>query len=183
MTRKIYAMLILTAATLFGSTAMAAETANSNFYVGGHLGYTDSGWASPWSSTGFGFNILGGYQLNSMWSVEANFTHYADATDKGNTESTNSFAGAAKLSLPIGQSKFSGFTKLGLGNTFNSGFVSHSHFGLTMSYGVDLPILPNLTGEAIYTHNIGKYDTDSMVPNTDFFGLGVIYRLPSSLFG
>lgn len=180
MTRKIYAILILAAATLASSTVMAAETANSNFYVGGHLAFTDTNWPSPYDSTGLGLDILGGYQLNSMWAFEANFTHYADATRSGGSISTNSFAGDAKLSLPIGQSKFTGFTKLGLANTFNSGDVSSSHFGLTMSYGVDLPILPNLTGEAIYTHNIGN---SSKVPNTDFYGLGVLYRLPVSLLG
>jgi hypothetical protein len=184
MTRKFYGILILVAAATVSGSAMAAETsANSNFYVGGHLGMTDTGWQSPWNSTGFGFDLLGGYQLNSMWAFEGNFTHYADATNASNTESTNSFAGDAKFSLPIGQSKWSGFTKLGLANTFNSGYVSASHFGLTMSYGVDLPILPNLTGEAIYTHNIGKYETSNFVPNTDFYGIGVIYRLPASLFG
>lgn len=183
MTRKLYGILILVAAAMFSGAATAATSANSNFYVGGDLGMTNSGWPSPWNSTGFGFNLLGGYQLNSMWAFEANFTHYADATDKSNTVSTNSFAGDAKFSLPIGQSKWSAFTKLGLANTFNSGYVSHSHLGLTMSYGVDLPILPNLTGEAIYAHNIGTYDTSSMVPNTDFYGLGVVYHLPASLFG
>ena len=185
MTRKFYGILVLVAAAMFSGAAMAAETtsANSNFYVGGHLGITDTGWESPWSSTGgFGFDILGGYQLNSMWSFEGNFTHYGDATWSGNSISTNSFAGDAKFSLPIGQSKWSGFTKLGLANTFNSGYVSNSHFGLTMSYGIDLPILPNLTGEAIYTHNIGRYEASSKVPNTDFYGLGVVYRLPASLF-
>lgn len=179
MTRKIYSLLTLVVAILFGSAAMAAETnANSNFYVGSHLAFTDTNFSSPYDSTGLGLDILGGYQLNSMWAFEANFAHYADATCCGGSISTNSFAGDAKLSLPIGKSKFTGFTKLGLANTFNSGNVSSSHFGLTMSYGVDLPLLPNLTGEAIYTHNIGN----NKVFNTDFYGLGVLYRLPASLF-
>ena len=61
MTRKFYGILILVAAATFGSSAMAAETsANSNFYVGGHGAFTDTGWGSGWSSTGFGFDLLGG---------------------------------------------------------------------------------------------------------------------------
>jgi hypothetical protein len=185
MTRKFYGILVLVAAAVFTSSATAAlinVKPNSDFYIGGHLGFTDTNYGPGWNSTGFGLDILGGYQINSMWAVEANFTHYADATNASHTESTNSFAGDAKLSLPIGQSKFIGFTKLGLANTFNSGMTSNSHLGLTMSYGVDLPILSNLTGEAIYTHNIGKYNGTSSVPNTDFYGLGVVYLLPASLF-
>jgi Outer membrane protein beta-barrel domain len=185
MTRKFYGILIVLAAATLSSTAMAAQTssANSDFYVGGDLGLTDSGWSPTYNSTGFGFHMLGGYQLNSMWSVEGDFTHYADATKSGGGSiSTNAFAGNVKFMLPIGHSKFSGFTKLGLANTFNSGDVSSSHLGLVMSYGVQLPILPNLDGVASYTHAIGKYGTTSSVPNTDFYGLGVIYRLPASLF-
>ena len=182
MSRKFYGILVLVAAATFSGAAMAATTStNSNFYVGAHLAFTDTGYASPYDSTGLGLDILGGYQLNSMWAFEGNFTHYADATKSGGSISTNSFAGDAKFSLPIGQSKFTGFTKLGLANTFNTGDINASHLGLTMSYGVDLPILSNLTGEAIYTHNIGRY-TSSTVANTDFYGVGVVYHLPASLF-
>jgi hypothetical protein len=183
MIRKIFTVLFLTGIVTCGSAATGLTilpNQNSDFYIGGHIAFTDTNWPSPYSSTGLGADILGGYQLDSMWSFEVNFTHFADATRSGGSISTNSFAGNAKLSLPIGKSKFTGFTKLGLANTFNSGDTSNSHFGLTMSYGVDLPILSNLTGEAIYTHNIGN---SNKVLNTDFFGLGVIYYLPNSVFG
>ena len=179
MMRKFYGVLLVTAVAAFSQVAIAQPIANSDFYVGGHLGFTDTNYSSPYNSTGLGFNILGGYKLDAMWSFEVNFTHFADATRSGGSISTNSFGGNAKLSLPIGKSKFTGFTKLGLANTFTSGDVSNSHFGLTMSYGVDLPILSNLTGEAIYSHNIGN----NKVPNTDFYGLGVIYYLPAGIFG
>jgi hypothetical protein len=179
-----YALLFI---GLFTSSLTLADTTSlSNFYAGGTIGVSDTGWSElsglNYDSTGMGLNLTGGYILNNTWSFEANYFHYADATSSTHTsESTNALGGFAKLSVPLGSTQFRFFSKMGFSNSFNSGHVNTSLLSLTMGYGLDLPLQDNLMGEVEYLHTIGTYSSP-LLPNIDYYGIGVIYRLPNNLF-
>lgn len=165
-------------------TSMAAPEALSHAYAGAGMGFADTGWVGR-DSTGLGININGGYQFNSMWSVEGGFIHFPDATSSGASSiSTNALYAVGKVSLPVFTSKFRAYTKFGFGNVFDSGASSASHLGWVMAYGIDLPLEQDLTIDAGYTHFVGKY-TDSLstsVPNADYYAVTVNYQLPARLF-
>jgi hypothetical protein len=170
------------ASCAFANNGSMSE-ANSKVYVGGSLGYTNTHWDPTYNSTGFGFNVLSGYRFSSLWSLEGSFTHFATATAPAplSSISTNSVAALAKMSVPLGQSKFDFFSRMGLGYTFTSGDVSRSNFGPVFGVGVGLPIAKNMNIEGSYTHFVGSYGTNA-VPNADFYGATFTYTLPASLF-
>ena len=156
---------------------------DSNVYVGGSLGYTNTHWDPTYDTTGFGFNLLSGYRLSSLWSFEGVFTHFSTATAPAplSSISTDSLAALAKMTVPIVHSKFNFFSKMGLGYTFNSGDFSRTDYGPVFGVGVGLPIAPNMNIEGSYTHFVGSSGSNA-VPNADFYGATFTYTLPAGLF-
>lgn len=169
------------------SNVMADNMFTPYYYVGGSAGFADTKWSyAGFSSTGFAFGAYGGYQFNRYFAVEGQFTHFPKASKDGNSVKTNAVAAFLKGSIGLGQTRFKLFSKVGVGNVFNSGFSSKNHFGFAFAYGVDFPLSQNLTAEAAYTHYIGKYsspDISSSVPNVDYYSVGLAYTFPKNLFG
>ena len=168
------------------NNVMADDMFAPYYYVGGSVGLSNSRWDyTGFDSNGFGFGAYGGYQFNRYFAAEGQFTHFAKATRGNNSVKTNAIAAFLKGSIGLGTSKFKLFSKVGLGNVFNSGFSSKNHFGFAFAYGVDFPLTNRLTAEAAYTHYIGKYKIDpaASVPNADYYSVGLAYTFSKNVFG
>lgn len=173
---------LLTIALMAVILPLAAQPQlNSKLYVSGSLGYADTGWNYVnYDSAGFAFSGMAGYRYNRQWSFEAGFTHLPEANHKSSTINTNAVSTFARFRLPIDSNQLTFYTKLGFGYLFNSGDSTNTHLGLAMGYGVDYPVQSNLSVQGQYTHYIGNYKSGG-VPDTDYYSVGVVYRLPSSL--
>lgn len=178
--KKLTPIAIILVSLGLGSIVHAAEPlpASSKFYVGGALGYADTGF-SGLDSTGIGLSVTGGYHYNEYWSFEGTYSHFPEATGPLDIKiHTNTIGAFAKVHLPVNASNLNFFAKLGFADTMQSGSTSDSHFGLGMGYGFDYTLQPGLQLEAQYTHYVGKYTSSVSVPNIDFYSVGVVYRLP-----
>lgn len=165
---------------------MADDLFTPYYYAGGSIGFANTKWDyAGFNSTGFAFGAYGGYQFNHYFAAEGQFTHFSKSTKSGkDAVKTNAIAAFLKGSIGLGQTKFKLFSKIGLGNVFNSGYSSKSHFGLAFAYGIDWRISKNLTAEAAYTHYIGKYSDNpsDSVPNVDYYSVGLAYTFTKNLF-
>jgi hypothetical protein len=182
MKHQVIKVLLIAASCMTATSVLAIEPANasSNYYVGASLGIGDTNW-DPLNSTGLAFNVLGGYHLDQYWSFEGSFTHFPDATGNSSSINENAFAAMAKMSLPLGQSAFKIFTKVGLGYTFTGGSDTTNCFGPGFAVGVGLPLQNNFSIEASYTLFAGKAGSNGL-PDTNFYGITMLYNLPANVF-
>jgi hypothetical protein len=180
--KKLTSIITILACLGICSAVMAEQpaVALSKVYVGGAIGYADTGW-SNYDSTGIGLSLSGGYHYNEYWSFEGTYTHFPTATAASNIKvHTNTVGAFAKIHLPVNASNLNFYAKLGFADTMQSGANSDSHIGLGMGYGFDYTLQRGLELQAQYTHYVGKYTTSTTVPNIDFYSVGLLYRLPKN---
>lgn len=104
---------------LYSHAALAVESKESGLYLNGNLGYgkvnEDVTGSTESDNTGFASNINFGYKLNRNLALEAGFSKYPDESFGSGIEGSENYSVEldAKLILPIQQSGFELFGKLG----------------------------------------------------------------------
>lgn len=175
-------LAIAIAATLTLSTTAFAQNAQG-FYAGGNLGYSSMDLYGSWSdTTGLGYNFHGGYNFTPNWAGEAGYTHYADATQTGNSVKYQAYSidMAAKGSYFFNY-QWSAFGKLGLadlhtdvsgnGATSESKTKIHPLFG----FGAGYRAAPHLMFNAGWSYVMGG-DGENDQGNMSMLYAGVDYR-------
>ena len=162
MTSKFMLAAILGAAAASVSPgALAQQPPAMGWYVGGEVGDAEIGSTSDTS-----FKILGGYQINRNFAVEAG---YSNLIDKGNVEVT-----ALELTgvgiLPLAN-RFSLFGKLGLAKVeVDVGPASSDKTEFTYGFGGQY----DFTQRLAFRLQWQRYDTDP--EHVDLISVGVVVR-------
>lgn len=196
--KKIALITMMSAATLSLSTlAIAAAQIPMGWYLEGNIGgskISDVSFApnTSMSSTGFGWNVNGGYKFMPYFAAEIGYTSYAIGTinfngTKVGKDQVYSYDLAGKAILPIQDTGADIFAKLGVarartkvtatnpgllaanGETLNTvnGTYSALYFGL----GADYSFVPNMAVNAQWN----RADGNNKTGNLDLFSIGLTY--------
>jgi OOP family OmpA-OmpF porin len=157
------------AAIVLSTGALAQKQATQGFYVGGEVGSFD---IDDESDTAF--KILGGYQINRNFAVEAAYGFLFDKEVQGANFEVTAFEVVGVASFPIAD-KLSVYGKLG----FAMWEVEASAFGLSASDdGTDLTfglgLQYDLTPKLALRGQWQRYDVSD--EDADLFSVGLIYR-------
>lgn len=124
--RLFHQISFITLATIgFSTTAFAVAPLPEGFYLeanGGSSQSSDANYGpnSSYSGSGIGWNVNGGYKFIPFFATEVGYTHYAStevkngAGVKAATDDHYSYGVAGKGILPISDSGFELFAKLGV---------------------------------------------------------------------
>lgn len=176
------------------ASAVAATAVPFGWYVEGNVGssrannvtYTPS--TTTISRTGLGWNLNLGYKFIPYFAAEVGYTSYADTIAKvGGTkvadDAHSSYDIAGKGILPINDSGFEMFAKLGLARAHshvtapatvpgvNVATGTNNSSGLYFGLGGDYTLLPNVTANLQWARVKGN----SSIGNLDLISAGVAY--------
>jgi OmpA-OmpF porin, OOP family len=159
------------------SISMAQTTMkgpDSGWYAGGHLGLSDF---DEVDETDTAFKVLGGYQINKNFAVEAGYIDFGKVTGAGTTVKGNAFDLVGVGLLPLAN-QFALYGKLGLARTeatASNALSSEKQDSMEVTYGfgVQYDFSPKLgiRGDWQLYSDVGDGRTDVTV-----LSLGVVYR-------
>jgi OOP family OmpA-OmpF porin len=157
---KKWLFAIFSAAAMAFSAGALAQAPATPFYIGADIGKTEIG-----SEDDTAFRILGGYQFNPNFAVEAAWT---SLLDKGGVEATALELVAVGM-FPVAQ-QLSVYGKLGIARVdVEAGGFSDDRTELTYGLGLQYALSPKIGLRAQWQ----RYDTDD---EADVFSIGVIFR-------
>lgn len=188
--------LTLASITVYGITfsALASPSVPDGWYVEGNLGSSrannvDYGSNTSANSSGFGWNVNGGYKFLPYFGAEAGYTQYAqnDVTSSGikvANVSHYSYDLAGRAILPVGDYGFELFGKLGVARAHSHVANSASVPGVVVSYtgtnnntcayfglGADYNFIPSLA--AVVQWNRAR--ASNSIGNLDLYSIGLQY--------
>lgn len=181
---------------LFGLTCcgLLSSAMASNYYVGGDVGYSDTHYTSTQlgannGSTGVGFRLYGGYDINQHFSMELGAENYAKASgDAVSAAEEHAYDVSAVGRYPIGNAGLSIFGKLGLAYMMaqkDFSGVGHAYANVirpAYGFGVASTLTPRLSVTMQWWRIQGKsnayngIDVDTKLPNADLYTVGLLYR-------
>jgi OOP family OmpA-OmpF porin len=179
MTRlKNAALALISIAALSVPSISMAQTstpaADSGWYVGGNIGQSD---VDELNATDTSFKVLGGYQINRHFAVEAGYIDFGKATSGGTNFKGNAFELVGVGLLPL-SNQFSLYGKLGFARTEGEGsnaFGSEKENSTEITYGFgvqyDLNRNIGIRGDWQIYPDVGDGRSDVTV-----LSVGVIYR-------
>lgn len=192
---RVNKILILAAASVAAfsvtASAVAAVAVPFGWYVEGNIGQSRTSgvtYASGSSvhNTGFGWNVNLGYKFMPYFAAEVGYTGYAQTTAKalGLTiarDSHHSYDIAGKGIIPITDSGFDIFAKLGLARSQSHVTAPNTVSGYTVSTGTnrstnlyfglggDYALTPNLLGNLQWARS----RSNSSIGNLDLYSIGL----------
>jgi OmpA-OmpF porin, OOP family len=172
---KTAALALISAAALSVPSISTAQTGpDSGWYVGGHLGQSD---VDELNETDTSFKVLGGYQINRNFAVEAGYIDFGKATSGGTTFKGNALELVGVGLLPL-SNQFSLYGKLGFARTEGEGSNAlgsekENSTEITYGFGVQYDLNRNIgiRGEWQNYLDVGDGRSDVTV-----LSIGVIYR-------
>jgi hypothetical protein len=199
---KISTLIAVSAlASSIATSALAALPLPYGWYLEGNLGVSKQsnrnyGAGTSYKNQGMAGSVVGGFKFMPYFGVEAAYTRYADTNIKdsaGNTVAKDrlySYDIAGKGILPIAESGFSLFAKLGIVRASSTirvtdstqatadglSFNTKQRFatGLYMGLGGDYAFLPNLAVNAQWARARGSSSTTGYL---DLYSLGLTWLL------
>ena len=195
MKTKLFAALINAAALLSISTTFAATSLSSGWYLDGTVGsskqedYTNSGLST--NTTGLAGSMAMGYKFMPFIAAEVGVSQYALNRLQNSSETvikvrTRSYYLAAKGIVPIANSGFEPFAKVGISrltadpqvvdqtaaNAVNARTSNASATGFYMGAGAQYYFLPELAVIAEWARANGS---SSSTGNMDLYSIGLSY--------
>jgi hypothetical protein len=176
------------------TSAPVNDATNAGIYFGGQLGMSNMHYGSKYTIPGntvdskkFAFRGFFGYAFSQFISAELGYDYYGNPNFKAPDGNTQSFLQqgldlVAKASLPLDYG-FGFYIKGGLACVHRGALNANAnHFANKAanytvapvgSLGVNYWFAPNMALDLSWT----KTMTIGDLPTTDFFGLGIIYRI------
>lgn len=185
-------LMALTAASFLAFPAIA-QSPDSGFYVGGHLGQAEAkdacdGVSGPGISCDdkdTAWRILGGYQFNRNLSIEGAYTDLGEVSASGPGGSASAEADALELSgvgsFPLGNA-FSVYGKAGIyrgevkGSALGAGTTDESNTDFTFGAGVKFDMTQNVALRAEWQRYNDMGGDDTGETDVDVLSVGVQYR-------
>lgn len=184
-------LLAFVAAYGLTASAIAAVAIPSGWYLEGNVGKSKESGKSYGtgfndSSSGAGGSVFGGFKFIPYFAAEVGYTYYADTTIKsgGNKVATDkhySYDIAAKAILPVYDSGFDLFAKLGIANVHSSvtktnsassiSTGSNNASSLYYGLGTDYSITPNIAVNLQWARAQGSNSTGTL----DLYSVGLAY--------
>jgi hypothetical protein len=196
---KISALAALSAATILATTStLAAISLPSGWYVEGNIGQSKQtsknyGAGTSTDNSGWAGSVIAGYKFMPYFGGEVGYTRYADTTIKttGGSKVAKdrlySVDIAGKAMLPITDSGFELFAKLGVARAYSKERVTDSttaaNNGLSfdtsqksatalyMGLGADYSFMPNLAVNAQWARAKGNTNTGYL----DLYSIGLTW--------
>jgi len=175
--KKIASALLLSA---FAASAFAAD---QNFYVGGNFGQASTDYANVNSKTGTAFTLLGGYQVNNNFAVEAQYGNLGSFAPTAGSKAAITQYGVTAVGIWPFNEQWSAYGKLGFASTsmkIDAGVVQAAAYTSTKSavtYGVggQFNVNQNLGLRFGYdSYDVG--DTTINTAKTTVISAGVVYK-------
>ena len=186
--------ITLAAACLITSTAFAVQPIPTGWYLEGNIGKSKThdvnyGTGLSVSNSGLGWNINGGFKFIPYFAAEVGYTRYSDTTVKSGgttvakTDGAYAYDIAGKAILPVYDSGFELFAKLGLASIHTHTTASTVVSGVTVNTGTDTDTAPyyGVGGEYYFTMNFaGNLQWQRSAGNNstgklDLYSLGLSY--------
>ena len=174
--KKISIVAILSSAVM----SAAAFAADQGFYVGGTVGQaklSTTAQINPATTSTTDYSVLGGYQINKNFAVEAQYISLGNFSDKGVSRTANGYGATAVGILPFNE-QWSGYGKLGIANTsldtgFPNGNVSRT--AVTWGFGGQYNVDPAL-GVRLGYDNYGVGNSAATTTTIGVISAGVVYK-------
>ena len=113
--KKISIAVLLSTAVI----SSAAFASDQGFYIGANVGQaklSTTAQINPATTSTTDYSVLGGYQINKNFAVEAQYISLGNFSDKGISHTANGYAATAVGILPFND-QWSAYAKLGYANT------------------------------------------------------------------
>ena len=165
-------------AVLLASAAVstAAFAADQGFYVGGNVGQASTNFTGLTSKTGTAVSVLGGYQINKNFAVEAQYGDFGSIGNKQPVKITEYGVSAVGM-LPFND-QWTGLAKLGFANTSiattpNKASNSSVSYGLGVQYNVNQQLGVRAGYDA---YKVGDTANTGGTATTSVASVGVVYK-------
>ncbi|NNM78989.1 MAG: porin family protein [Gallionella sp.] len=171
---KKLSIAVLLSTAVISSAAFASD---QGFYVGGNVGQASTNFTGLTSKTATAVSVLGGYQINKNFAVEAQYGDFGSITPNGGTSAKITEYGVSAVGMLPFSDQWTGLVKLGYANTSIATNPNTSNNSVSYGLGVQYNVNQQLGVRAGYdAYKVGGTNTNNTTATTGVASVGVVYK-------